>query len=186
MTAPLSVRSRRAVDEILSHLRTEYGQFSLSTETVVDDPDAFERGRDLFERGMRGGAGVRVVDGGRVLCIREARDPERWVLPAGGHEPGESLAETARRETKEETGVDVELTDVWAAKRRRFVRADDPASRGYLAAVFFEARPVDGDVTPTTEASDEDEEILDADWIDPAAVERDVQALVTDSDAYVP
>ena len=188
MSAPLAVRSRRAIDAIVADLRAAYGTFPVSTETVENDPEFFEEGREGFERGMRGGAGVRATDdAGRVLCIREAREPDRWVLPAGGHEPGEDVQTTARREAREEAGVAVALTDVWAAKRRRFVRRDDPESRGYLLAVFFAAEPV-ADTTPDPDPSDweADEEILEAAWIDPQRVDRDVLPLATDRTASVP
>ena len=51
-----------------------------------------------------------VIDGGRVLLVEETIDG-RQVLnqPAGHLEPGESLAEAALRETREETGWTVQL-----------------------------------------------------------------------------
>ncbi|MEG2805854.1 NUDIX hydrolase [Stenotrophomonas sp.] len=53
-----------------------------------------------------------VVEGGRVLLVEERIDG-RLVLnqPAGHLEPGESLAEAALRETLEESGWTVRLTD---------------------------------------------------------------------------
>lgn len=53
-----------------------------------------------------------VVDDGRLLLVEE-RIAGRSVLnqPAGHLEPDESLASAAVRETLEETGWDVELTD---------------------------------------------------------------------------
>ena len=36
----------------------------------------------------------------------------RWGLPGGRHEPGESVEETAIREAKEETNLDVELGEL--------------------------------------------------------------------------
>lgn len=43
---------------------------------------------------------------GRILLMRRADDGQ-WCLPCGWVEPNESPAETARRETREETGLDV-------------------------------------------------------------------------------
>jgi 8-oxo-dGTP diphosphatase len=51
------------------------------------------------------------VDGGIVL-IRRRNPPPGWALPGGFMEPGESIAQAARREVKEETGLDVELTEL--------------------------------------------------------------------------
>src|SRR5579885_3187653 len=55
------------------------------------------------------GVGVVVQDAGRVLLIKR-EDFEVWALPAGGVESGETLAQTAIREVREETGLVVELT----------------------------------------------------------------------------
>ena len=55
-------------------------------------------------------AGAVVHDAaGRLLLIRRAREPGRglWSLPGGRCEPGEGAAETAVREVREETGLDV-------------------------------------------------------------------------------
>jgi len=42
--------------------------------------------------------------------LTKREDLETWILPSGGLEEGESLAQAALRETKEETGLDVALT----------------------------------------------------------------------------
>lgn len=44
---------------------------------------------------------------GRILLQRRS-DNDLWALPGGAMNVGESIAETAIRETKEETGLDVE------------------------------------------------------------------------------
>jgi ADP-ribose pyrophosphatase YjhB (NUDIX family) len=50
-------------------------------------------------------------DQGRVLLIRRT-DNGLWALPGGTQEVGEYLADTAVRETREETGVDVEVDGI--------------------------------------------------------------------------
>ena len=47
-------------------------------------------------------------DDGRILLHRR-QDNEMWALPGGKMELGESLADCARREVKEETGFDVDI-----------------------------------------------------------------------------
>ena len=46
---------------------------------------------------------------GRILLVKR-RDNTLWALPGGGHDIGETIASTAVREVKEETGLDVEVT----------------------------------------------------------------------------
>ncbi|WP_100485126.1 NUDIX hydrolase [Mycobacteroides abscessus] len=46
---------------------------------------------------------------GRILLVKR-RDNTLWALPGGGHDIGESIEQTAIREVKEETGLDVDIT----------------------------------------------------------------------------
>ena len=50
-------------------------------------------------------------DGGHpaVLLVRAKKDPSVWIFPKGHIEPGETAADAALRETREEAGVDGEL-----------------------------------------------------------------------------
>ncbi|MHB9146576.1 MAG: NUDIX hydrolase [Symbiobacteriia bacterium] len=63
------------------------------------------------------GAGVIIEnEAGRILLMRRA-DNGAWGIPGGMMEPGESLEETARREVREETGLEVRsmrLLDVFS------------------------------------------------------------------------
>jgi len=179
MTDPLSVHSRRAVDAELRRLREEYGEFPILDVTRVNDPEFFEHGVDLFETGHRGAGGARVTnDADEILLTREARAPETWILPGGGHEPGESFAETAKRELREEAGVDVAVTGVWRAVRKRFVHREEPAWRGYLLELFFRAEPVSGEARADPARGDADEEVLEARWFD--EVPENALPVVTD------
>src|ERR1700741_1959922 len=45
----------------------------------------------------------------RIVLIKR-RDNDLWALPGGGMQLGESIVDTAVREVKEETGLDVEVT----------------------------------------------------------------------------
>ncbi len=184
MSEPLSLRTRRAADSRLTALRDEYGEFPVLDVTRINDPEFFEAGVEFFEDGHRGAAGARVVDADRrILLIREARAPDTWVLPGGGHEPGETFAETARREVWEEAGVDCAVTGVWRAIRKRFVREDQPECRGYLVELFFTAEKVGGEAAVHPERWDETEgeAVLEVNWFD--EVPENALPVVTDPTA---
>lgn len=52
-------------------------------------------------------AGVLIVDEAGKLLLQRRTDNGQWGIPGGVMEIGETLEETARRETKEETGCEV-------------------------------------------------------------------------------
>lgn len=80
---------------------------------------------------------VAVIHEGKILLTKR-EDFETWILPSGGVEEGESLAQAAIRETKEETGLDVELTSLVGIYSRL-----GGWSSGYM--ILFAAKPVGGE-----------------------------------------
>jgi 8-oxo-dGTP diphosphatase len=58
-------------------------------------------------------AATAILDGeGRLLLVREGYDRHRYTFPGGALEPGESPLDAVIRETREETGVTVEIDHV--------------------------------------------------------------------------
>ena len=90
----------------------------------------------------------------RFLLVQERKHGQRWYLPAGRAEPGESLAEAAARETLEESGVRVRLTGVLRVEHSPSPR------RARLRAVYL-AEP-SGD---TKTKQEPDDESLRAEWV---------------------
>lgn len=60
------------------------------------------------------GVGVVVVAEDAILLVKRGREPGRglWAVPGGKVRFGEPMKEAARREVREETGLDVEIGDV--------------------------------------------------------------------------
>jgi 8-oxo-dGTP pyrophosphatase MutT (NUDIX family) len=81
---------------------------------------------------------VAVIQDNRIL-LTQRDDFETWILPSGGVEEGESIAQAAIRETKEETGLDVELTRLVGI----YSRLGNILSSHI---VLFAARPVGGEI----------------------------------------
>jgi 8-oxo-dGTP diphosphatase len=72
---------------------------------------------------------------GSIVLIERRFPPPGWALPGGFVEPGESLARAAMREAREETSLEVTLTE-------QFFAYSDPARdpRGPTVAVVFLGR----------------------------------------------
>ena len=60
----------------------------------------------------RVGVGAFIAHAEELLLMRRAKPPEAgaWSIPGGKVEPGETLQDAAVRETREEVGLDVEVT----------------------------------------------------------------------------
>ena len=59
------------------------------------------------------GAAVLVVDQQDRLLLMKRTDSGYWGLPGGATEPGERVEEAARRETLEETGLQIDEMDLF-------------------------------------------------------------------------
>ncbi len=60
-------------------------------------------------------AGTAIVQNNKILLLKTTPDssqPNTWGPPAGHLDPGETPQQTAIRETKEETGLDVSITGI--------------------------------------------------------------------------
>ena len=110
---------------------------------------------------------VAVTDGdGRLLLIRRT-DNENWAMPGGAMDPGESIAQAAVRETKEETGIDCEVTGlvgVYTNPRHVILYTSNGEVRQECSLVFA-ARAISGQPTPSSESSE-------VRWVPPAELEQ--------------
>lgn len=61
---------------------------------------------------IRPAAAVAILNAKNELLMLHRKDNGKWTMPGGTLEFGESLAECALREVKEESGLDVEIKDI--------------------------------------------------------------------------
>jgi ADP-ribose pyrophosphatase len=91
---------------ISSEKLLETSIFTVTQDHAVD-PDGFEIKRAIVQHG--GSAVVMPLDEkGRILLVRQYRLPAKsfmWELPAGRMDPGENVLQAAKRELREETGI---------------------------------------------------------------------------------
>ena len=95
---------------------------------------------------------VLVKKGHRFLLVHERKHGQGWYFPAGRVEPGESFAQAAVRETREEAGLDVVLEGV--------LRVEQVHGAEQRLRVFFLARARDDSAAKTVA----DEHSLGARW----------------------
>ncbi|MET9416102.1 NUDIX domain-containing protein [Streptomyces klenkii] len=104
---------------------------------------------------------VVVDDAGRVLIIHKT-DNDLWALPGGGHDIGESIADTAIREVREETGIDIEIERITGIYTNpHHVMAYDDGEVRQQFTICFRARPTGG----ALRGSQESKEVR---WVPPA------------------
>jgi len=109
--------------------------------------------------------GVVVWKDDEVLLIRRAKPPRRgeWSIPGGAQELGETVKDTATREVREETGLDVTVTDLIEVVD--FIERDDTGRVSYhYTLVDWSAEWRNGEALPSDDVS----EIM---WVDPAELE---------------
>jgi 8-oxo-dGTP pyrophosphatase MutT (NUDIX family) len=94
-------------------------------------------------------------DAGEILLIRRS-DNDNWALPGGAIDLGESVAQAAVRETKEETGIDCEITGlvgIYTDPKHIILYTSNGEARQEFSIVLT-ARPLGGQPTPSDESTE--------------------------------
>jgi 8-oxo-dGTP pyrophosphatase MutT (NUDIX family) len=88
------------------------------------------------------------------LLMIERTDNGLWALPGGAQDLGESAIDAVRREVKEETGIDVEVTGLSGiySDPRHVIAYDDGEVRQEFS-LCFRARPIGGSLRASSETS---------------------------------
>jgi ADP-ribose pyrophosphatase YjhB (NUDIX family) len=105
--------------------------------------------------------GTIVVRDGCVLLARRGKEPSYglWSLPGGAVDLGEGLKNAAARETREECGIEIGITDVLEVVER-MVRDPDGRVQFHYVIVDYLARWTSGELVSSPE-------VLEARWVPP-------------------
>ena len=98
---------------------------------------------------------VVVNDTGDILMIRRS-DNENWAVPGGAIDLGESMTQAAIRETKEESGIDCEITGlvgIYTDPKHIILYTSNGEARQEFS-ILLTARPVGGTPTPSDETTE--------------------------------
>ena len=103
------------------------------------------------------GVGVVIVECGRLVLVRRGAEPAlgKWSFPGGAVELGETVRDAAIRETKEECGLDVELTRDAPMDAYDILEVDeDERLRYHYVLLQFLVQPKDRALKPTSDVTD--------------------------------
>jgi 8-oxo-dGTP diphosphatase len=105
--------------------------------------------------------GTIVVKDGDVLLARRGKEPSYglWSIPGGAVDVGEGLKVAAARETREECGIEVEITDVLEVVER-MVRDPEGRVQFHYVIIDYLARWASGELTSSPE-------VLESRWVPP-------------------
>lgn len=104
--------------------------------------------------------GAIVVDDEKVLLVKH--NAGHWDFPKGHVEEGETEIETAIREVKEETNIDIKIE-----KENKYISEYSPKENVMKTVIYFIGEKVGGEDKPQIE------EVSDVEWVDVnKAVER--------------
>lgn len=91
-------------------------------------------------------------DTDRVLLIQRS-DNGLWSIPGGAQDFGEYIAETAVRETREETGIEIEvvgLVGIYTNPNHVMAYTDGEVRQQF--SICFRGRPVEGQLRTSSES----------------------------------
>ncbi len=93
---------------------------------------------------------VILMDNSQIVLVKRKYEPRKglWSLPAGFMEFGETTEQTAIRESKEETNLDIKLTELFGV----FPGFDDP--RVHVVIIVYRGEIVNGQIKPGDDAEE--------------------------------
>ena len=110
---------------------------------------------------------------GKIVLIKRGVEPRTgyWSFPCGFMEIDENVEGTAKRETEEETGLNVELSGHLGTYS--YAESHDGGS---IVIVVYRSRVLGGELKP-------DDDVVDAKWVGPQEINWDELAFRSSHDA---
>ena len=98
--------------------------------------------------------GCIIIENNKVLLVQQRKG--NWGFPKGRVEKNETECETAIREVKEETNIDVEIEDI----NKKYIDTYFTKKNVSKEVVFFLAKRIGGEIKP------QEKEIQNVEWVD--------------------
>lgn len=156
----LASEARQEAEQVYHRLTEDHGDYVEYETSRRVSRSRFRTVAGRIERqGLPFGAHTLAYrpDGRLLLVKQDAID--QWVLPGGEVDPDEGFREGARRELREEAGIDVSYDGLGILGQVRF-RCDDHETWGVLPIYEGEAQSAE------TSVQDPDDEVTAARWFD--------------------
>ena len=113
--------------------------------------------------GLTAAARVR-DDDGRIALVKNGWS-DGWILPGGGVESGETTTEAARREVREETGLDATIEAPLVVLKQSYVATEDGEEWFTAKYVVYDAR-AGGEIPDASRLGVTEDEISAAGWFE--------------------
>ena len=121
------------------------------------------------------GVAIILIDGVKIALVKRMKS-EKWSIPCGCIEFGESFINAAVREVKEEVGIDSEPLKIVNVVSNTWTSSSSQANVGSSLAIVILSKPLAYALTA------DNAEVTDAQWFD---ITGTLPALEYDADKYI-